>query len=149
MNVYIQEESAEQYHAPPDYSGHTYAPQVASAVSEQSEVREEPMSQEGDMQEPEEQKSAPVGAFSKGKHAPCPENGGKRSDLFGGVGLSGLFSRIPFLSSLAPPPRRCEEGVRRHGELWDLALLALVALSLFNGKEDDVLPILLLLLLWD
>ena len=61
--MYIQEESAEQYHAPPDYSGHTYAPQVASAVSEQSEVREEPMSQEGDTQEPEEQKSAPVGAF--------------------------------------------------------------------------------------
>ncbi len=147
--MYIQENPAEQHTAPPDYSGHTYVPPPPSfapqppseeGATEVGEARAETL---------ENEKSAPVGAFLKGEHASCAENSGKRGDLFGGSGLGGILSRIPFLSSLAPPPRRCEGGARKHSELWDWVLLALVALSLFNGKDDDVLPLLLLLLLWD
>ena len=94
------------------------------------------------------EKSTPVGAFCEGKGAPYPEKEGKRADLFSNLGLGGLFSRIPFLSSLAPPPRGCGQG-HKHSEIWDCVLLAVVALCLLSGKEDDALPLLLLLLLWD
>ena len=141
MRVYIQENTADRERtAPPDYRGHTYVPPIFSAPPEQEAVTERT--------EEEMQKSAPVGAFCEEKKPPCAEKEGKRGDLFGSLGLSGLFSRIPFLSSLAPPPRGCEQG-RRHSEIWDLALLAVVALSLLSGKDDDILPLLLLLLLWD
>ncbi len=147
--MYIQENSAEQpRNAPPDYSGHTYGadppvpPLPPIPPSPAKDMGDESLTTvAGEAEIEQTQKSTPVGAFS-GK-------GGKRGDFFGGLGLNGLFSRIPFLSSFAPPPRACGEGERKHSELWDWILLAVVALSLFNGKDDDVLPLLLLLLLWD
>ena len=154
--MYIQENSAE-HNAPPDYSGHTYKvpergegtpPPPPFAQSEAIPAEQPPLTRVPGEETPENEKSAPVGAFSSGNHASPFPNTGKRGDFLGG-GLGGLFSRIPLLSSLAPPPRRCEDAARKHSELWDLALLAVVALSLFNGKDDDVLPLLLLLLLWD
>ena len=154
--MYIQERSTEnECTVPPDYSGHTYtarspdtptddlpptppAPQVARSDTA--------VESEG---EDVAQKSTQTGAFSGHGGNPFSPKEGKRGDPFGALGLSGLFSRIPFLSTLAPPARRCGEGDRKHGELWDWILLALVALSFLNGKDDDVLPLLLLLLLWD
>ena len=147
--MYIQSDTPEREHqAPPDYSGHTYkstewvppAPQAIEVAEEEEVVSEPPASA---------QESVPAGAFGGGVSKDCDKKGGKRGDLFGNLGLGGLFSRVPLLSSLAPPPRTCGEGGRRHGELWDWLLLAVIALSLLGGKDDDVLPILLLLLLWD
>ena len=146
MTVYIQENSAEKERtAPPDYRGHTYtAEPVVPPTAQGQEVCEE------SAQEQEEtEKSTPVGAFLNKNGADCGAKGGKRSDLFGDLSLGGLLSRIPFLSSLAPPPRRCGEGERKHSEIWDFVLLGVAVLFLLNGKEDDVLPLLLLLLLWD
>ena len=141
--MYIQQEGAEQArNAPPDYSGHTYRAEQEEAAMPREESTD-PDASSG-VQEAE---SAPVGAF--GAQGECAKKERGRGELFGGLGLGNLFSRVPFLSSLAPPPRRCGEGERKHSELWDFVLLAVVALSLLNGKDDDVLPLLLLLLLWD
>ena len=139
--MYIQESTAERERtAPPDYRGYTYVPPIFSAphAQEQQEVSAQQ----------EAPPSAPVGAFCERKTEPPPEKEGKRGELFGNLGLGGLFSRIPFLSSLAPPPRGGREG-RAHGEIWDIVLLGVAVLCLLGGKEDDVLPLLLLLLLWD
>jgi hypothetical protein len=139
--VYIQEEPVEKERSvPPDYSGHTYV--TEPVLSDKGEEREQEDAHSEPLREQKE-KSTPVGAFGRGGE----EN--KRAESHGAWGLGGLFSRIPFLSSLAPPARRCEGETRGHSELWDLVLLAVIALALLKGKDDDVLPLLLLLLLWD
>ena len=58
-----------------------------------------------------------------------------------------LFDRLPFLSPLLPPTRH--EGGRSGLPEW--AIIGLVLLLLLNGKEgnNDLLPFVLLLLLWD
>jgi len=146
--VYIQEEATDKERgAPPDYSGHTYAP-PPSAVPEESAVRAVSTSEET-TESAKAEKTAPAGAFSGKESGHFSQNSGKRGGFFENLGLGGLFSRVPFLSSLAPPPRHCTEGARKHGELWDLVLLAVIALALLGERDDDVLPILLLLLLWD
>ena len=146
--MYIQSDTPEREHqAPPDYSGHTYKgtewipPQAAEVSKEEQQVPQPP--------EHAREESTPTGAFGGGVGKECDKKDGKRGDLFSNLRLGNLFSRVPFLSSLAPPPRTCGEGGRRHGELWDWLLLAVIALSLLGGKDDDVLPILLLLRLWD
>jgi hypothetical protein len=58
----------------------------------------------------------------------------------------GIFTRLPFLSSLLPPPRQ------KHGErggLPEWAVLGIVLLLLLDSPENDLLPFLLILLLWD
>ena len=59
----------------------------------------------------------------------------------------GILSRIPFLSSLLPPPRG---GGSAGSRLPEWVVIGAVIL-LLAGDEDgsDVLPFLLLLLLWD
>ena len=151
--MYIQEEAFEREgNAPPDYRGHTYKvpERVEFSASEEDAASASPPQEEGTAEMREEnEKSTPAGALDSGFGANHGQKGGKRGEFFGNLGLSGLFSRVPFLSSLAPPPRKCGEGGHKHSELWDWVLLAVVALSLLNGRDDDVLPILLLLLLWD
>ena len=146
--MYIQENSAEEERSvPPDYRGHTYAPPSAASQAMAGDIKSD-----GEVEvqeETEAPKSAPAGAFSGIGDGGFDTKGGKRGDFFGSLGLGNLFSRIPFLSSLAPPPRQCENSARGRGALWDWVLLAVVALSILNGKDDDVLPLLLLLLLWD
>lgn len=152
--MYIQEEMPEvERNAPPDYSGHTYkVPErdefsAPSPENPSDEPPREAVVQE--VQDTPNAESTPTGAFGTRRGAACQPKEGKRGDFFGNLGLSNLFSRVPFLSSLAPPPRRCDGDARKHSELWDFVLLAVVALSFLNGRDDDVLPILLLLLLWD
>ena len=145
--MYIQEESAERERGvPPDYKGHTYA---ADAVTPPRPQAQGTYEEEEEQESAPTQKSTPVGAFLNKDRADREQKGGKREGLFSGLGLGNLLSRVPFLSSLAPPSRTCAPQGRKHGELWDWILLAIVALSLLNGNDDDVLPLLLLLLLWD
>lgn len=58
---------------------------------------------------------------------------------------AGLFGKMPFLSSLLPPPRRKKEG----DGLPEWAIVALILFVLSDEREGNLLPILLLLLLWD
>ena len=56
------------------------------------------------------------------------------------------FARFPLLSALLPPKRGKKEG----GDLPEWVLIAAVFLLLFaDGEKNDILPFLLLLLLWD
>ena len=58
----------------------------------------------------------------------------------------GIFSKIPFLSSLLPPPRK-KRGERDALPEW--AILGIALFLLLDTPENDLLPLLLLLLLWD
>ena len=59
----------------------------------------------------------------------------------------GFFSRFPFLSSLLPPPRGKH---KKDGILPEWVVIAAVILLFFSEDgESDILPFLLLLLLWD
>ena len=63
-------------------------------------------------------------------------------------GRVGILSKFPLLSSLLPPPRRGETEARRL-PLPDWALLGAVVLLFLSDEGNDILPFLLLLLLWD
>ena len=59
----------------------------------------------------------------------------------------GFFSRFPFLSSLLPPPRGKH---KKDSALPEWIVIAAVILLFFSEDGDnDILPFLLLLLLWD
>ena len=137
--MYIQEKEEERStRAPLDYSGHTYRVQ-----EDKAKECEEKQEQKADVSEPlaEPETSAAAPTFA--------QKGGKRCGILENLGGGGLLSRLPFLSSFLPPPREKCEKERHHGEWWDVALLALAVLCLLGDRENDVLPILLLLLLWD
>ena len=154
--MYIQEKDGEQK-APPDYSGHTYRPPTEEPYEPPSVAAEPPSEPtKSAAEEPREpatepaEPSAPVGLFEREKPRAHTQKDGKRGGISEHSGLGGLFSRVPFLSSLLPPSRERCEGKREHGDWWDLAILGLAVLFLLDGNQDnDVLPILLLLLLWD
>ena len=58
---------------------------------------------------------------------------------------AGVFGKLPFLAALQPPPRRKREGAG----LPEWAVIALIVFVLSDSRENDLLPLLLLLLLWD
>lgn len=58
----------------------------------------------------------------------------------------GIFSRLPFLSSLLPPPRKGRGG---KDALPEWVILGIVLFLLLDTPENDLLPFLLILLLWD
>ena len=74
--------------------------------------------------------------------------GGAERPSAAGGGRGGILSRFPLLSTLLPPPRRGETEARRL-PLPDWALLGAVVLLFLADEGNDVLPFLLLLLLWD
>lgn len=80
---------------------------------------------------PSDEEAVPAGAFSGGRdHHP-----------------KSLRNRFPFLSSLLPPPR---EKHKKDGILPEWALIgAVILLFLWEDEDNDILPFLLLLLLWD
>ena len=59
--------------------------------------------------------------------------------------FDGLLGRCPLLSSLLPPSR----GERANHELLTWVLLGAAVLLLLDDRTDDILPLLLILLLWD
>lgn len=79
------------------------------------------------------------GTAASEESAPTAEEGAESTP-------AGLFSKLPFLSSLLPPPRH--RGEHREG-LPEWALVALIFFLLGDSRENDLLPILLILLLWD
>ena len=58
----------------------------------------------------------------------------------------GIFSRFPFLSSLLPPPRRKKE---KGGSLSEWVVIGIFLFLILEDNDQDLLPFLLLLLLWD
>lgn len=58
----------------------------------------------------------------------------------------GIFSKLPFLSSLMPPPRK-RRGDKEGLPEW--AVIGIVLVLLLDSPENDLLPFLLILLLWE
>ena len=87
---------------------------------------------------PSEPQAEPAETPASARPSPPPPPE-KRSEPFG---------RFPFLSSLLPPPRHGAERKER-SILPDWVLLGAVALLFFGDESNDILPFLLLLLLWD
>ena len=127
--MYIQENggAALPFTVPKGYSGNAFQePPQAPPVTEAP-----PPSQEGAAPPPAEEAAAPVSKAATTAEAP-PD-----------TPVSAL-GRLPFLSSLLPPPRK-----KREGGLPEWALVALIFFVLNDSREGDLRPILLLLLLWD
>ena len=113
----------------------------------------DPPSIEAPTAEPSEQdgEAAPVwkdadcdegarGAHAKRNHEPDCHHGEQEK-------RGGLLSRFPFLSSLLPPSRGKH---KKDGILPEWVVIAAVILLFFSEDGDnDILPFLLLLLLWD
>ncbi len=137
--MYIQSNNQPElpFTLPKGYSGNAFAPPVPEPVAHTASNEPEPdpmpppvvMGGEAVTPPPTDAKAAP--AF-----APCGDT--QRE--------GGIFSRLPFLSSLLPPPRK------KHGEkqgLPEWAVIGIVLLLLLDSPENDLLPFLLILLLWD
>ena len=130
--MYIQPKREEN--APPPlpegYSGSAFLPTTAPQATEEAEAPiSEPITEKETAQPENEAVSVQAVAAEEQKQE-----------------AGGVFARIPLLSALLPPKRGKKEG----GDLPEWVLIAAVFLLLFaDGEENDILPFLLLLLLWD
>jgi hypothetical protein len=153
---------------PRDYSGNAFAPQVTSppeAELDPPSVKEDtspapqdtppppPPAQESPLfaeceNEVQDQGSVAAGAFSQGHRAHGHSDTPSHTS-----GIGGLLGRLPFLGSLLPPTHHCKDnetqGLLSHGGRDLLILGAIAYLLFFDQSEDSILPLLLLLLLWE
>ena len=124
--MYIQENSGSTlpFTVPRGYSGSAFQEQQAPPP-------------------PTEEESAPtVTAHTDTVEAPT-DSAGSAAAADSPVSALG---RLPFLSSLLPPPRK--RGERTEAGLSEWALLAVILFLLTDSGENDLLPLLLILLLW-
>lgn len=152
--MYIQppaSPSAESFALPKGYSGNAFRHPQAP--------REEPPLSEGAHQAPEEERDALASGEEGVPRSPAlpqgtatseeTQNEGESTPVMGHMEKQGrgLLGRLPFLSSLLPPPRS-HNG--KEGLLPEWLLIGAVILLFFAEDEGgDILPLLLLLLLWD
>ncbi len=154
--MYVQPPQEEQgsVQIPRDYSGNAFfSPQapppephpdtseeVAGAVSEPPQEKEQQGTEE----------SVQAGAFlhRDASHRE-PRREARQEASHGERG--GLLGRFPLLSSLLPPSRGKggKEKHGGHGDLVEWAIIGLAVLLFLEDSTDDILPLLLLLLLWD
>lgn len=125
---------------PAGRAGDAYAaepPPAPPGEAERDTASEDPSTAEaprGEPGEPEGQ-SAPTGETQSVFRNIAPPHRGE------GLHLGGFLSRFPFLHSLLPPKH--QKGAPGS----DLALVVGIFLLLSDNKEDDILPLLLILLL--
>lgn len=137
--MYIQpapEDISPERSVPQGYSGTAFAaePQVALASTEELAT----VNSHEEEREEEVKKEKSVPAFGK--------NTEKRGELFSKKWLGGLLSEFPLVSSLLPPPR---SHTRDQSDLIQWILIGAAILLFLNDSADDILPLLLLLLLWE
>lgn len=131
--MYIQSNNGDlPFTVPRGYSGNAFAPpqgpEPPPEVEEASPNAPQEMQNESETVQKNEEAAAPAFASHRDGHK------------------SGLLERLPFLSSLLPPPRK------KHGEkegLPEWVVIGIVLLLLLDSPENDLLPFLLILLLWD
>ena len=125
---------------PKDYGGSVFAPPpTPPSTSPPTEEQAPPPPTAESTQAPPVQNAPPLTQEPPAAAAFAPAKD-KRSE-------SSLFARLPFLSSLLPPAR----SSHGKGGLPEWAVIGLVLLLLFSERENDndLLPFVLLLLLWD
>ena len=126
--MYIQQPNDERpFTLPRGYRGSAF--EVAPTPPDAPPPPIEPLPEEPPAAPPTEPDAAE--AFAPA-HSPCREGG--------------IFEKIPFLSQLLPPPRGRKSEKSRLPE-W--AILGIILLLLLDSPENDLLPFLLILLLWD
>lgn len=124
--MYIQEDrSGLPFTVPRGYSGSAFAEAVRETAAPTTEEAPEPQAEATPTTPTPQEDSTPTAEPIKDTPV-------------------GLFGKFPFLSSLLPPPRKKGEN-----GLPEWALLAIIFFLLNDSREGDLLPILLLLLLWD
>lgn len=139
MYIQPEREREEPIAIPRNYSGNAFRPppkeeQTPDPIPEPApdpiaEMEQVPP-KEHEEQPPQSEESVSAGAFFAEKEKP-----------------RGLRGRFPFLSSLLPPARGEH---KKGGILPEWALIgAVILLFLWEDEENDILPFLLLLLLWD
>ncbi len=118
---------------PKGYSGNAFTnetpPEEKTKEAEPlpaQEIKEEPPQDDGAKSDQEKVEATPVSA--------TPER------------AESVFLRFPFLSSLLPPPRHKKE---KSGSLLELAIIGAFLFLTWEDGDKDLLPFLLLLLLWD
>ena len=136
--MYIQPNAGESpVQLPKDYRGHAFDSAPEAPMQE-----EMPQAAPTPPPPPEAQEAAPVFGRQEG-------DGREREPHAMPPLLGGLLSRFPVLSTLVPPSRErgCEK--REGGEWLTWVLIGLAVLLFLDERSDDILPLLLLLLLWD
>ncbi len=157
--MYIQSPQEDNLQLPQGYSGNAFRREGASEAPTQEESAPTPLVREAARDERNEQQAAappqeerapsaqaseddspeastPAGSFFGGRQAGRSEREGR--------GLLGGLS--PLLSSLLPPPRK---NKREHSDIREWVLIGVALLLFLSEETDDLLPLLLLLLLWD
>lgn len=143
--MYIQNSNATglPFSLPKGYRGSAFsvAPQEPPPTNEQA-----PDPPPTNAQAPESPSPPPPTESTEDTPAAAPEAAEAFAPHRDRAREGGIFARLPFLSSLLPPPRQ------KHGErggLPEWAVLGIVLLLLLDSPENDLLPFLLILLLWD
>ena len=164
--MYIQPQADTQapgIYLPRDYSGNAFAPQSEPSPEPKENL---PPAQDPPLAPPPKETQAPsgseptecspqpppesveTGAFFKEK----PDNGCYKEEQRA-QSPGGLWGKFPFLGSLLPPPRHCKEqnaqGILSGGGRDLLLIGAMAYLLFFDQSDDGILPLLLLLLLWE
>ena len=133
--MYIQTGNEDfSFAVPAGYSGNAFPPMATPEEPKAAPEAEPPSPPPSDDVPEQARESIPEGEAAPTFAEKSPKRGGS------------LFEKLPFLSSLLPPPRK------KHGEkegLSEWIILGIVLLLLFDSKENDLLPFLLILLLWD
>ena len=135
--MYIQAQTDRELQLPQNYSGNTFRPQAENSPTPEPppSVQDAPAEDLPEQAPPEEAVAA--GSFFEHKGERCDKNDRGR----------GLFSSLsPLLSSFLPPG--CEKRAE-HGQWRDLVLIGVAVLLFLREDSDDLLPLLLLRLLWD
>lgn len=139
--MYIQN-NPQPFSLPKGYSGSAFEPPRSEPTEPLTPNEPEKMPP---FEPPQDERQSPVEAKPEddtGKEAEVAPTFSEQQDRRD----HGLFSRLPFLSSLLPPARR---GHGAKGALPEWAILGIVLLLLLDTPENDLLPFLLILLLWD
>lgn len=133
--MYIQQEKEQEgvLQLPSDYSGNAFATDTREQERQSKAADVPPVTEE---EPPREEEAVPV--WGRGES--------KKDTSARKKGWGSLLSDIPLFSSFLPPPRSKE---REHDDLFGWLLVGAAVLLFLNDSIDDILPLLLLLLLWD
>ena len=132
--MYIQAQTDKELQLPQNYSGSAFPKENLEPPPPVEEI-------EGDQvtaPPPDDGPAVEAGAFFGGAERERCEKNERGRGLFSGIS--------PLLSSFLPP--RCEKRAD-HGQWRDLVLIGVAVLLFLREDTDDLLPLLLLLLLWD
>lgn len=149
--MYVQPPQEEQssVQIPRDYSGSTFSASPPPPPEPFPDAGEDVVSEGSDPQGEERkdaEESVQAGAFL---HRDTPRREERCEEPHGERG--GLLGRFSFLSSLLPPSRGKGGKEKRggHSDLVEWVIIGLAVLLFLEDSTDDILPLLLLLLLWD